>query len=168
MRSKMFMLIIIAIGLIGCSIPAFQPEPTVDYIGTQVSMALTALPSITPQPLPSFTAETADTSSTTPTEIPTSTGVPPTATSIPPENTPTSNITDPAQTLGLPAWKDTLDNGTNWGLDSSGYSDDNTSIKVENGRMIFTSQTAISWLGWRLGGHQVKDALPHLPGGVSC
>lgn len=158
MRSLIFILLVTALVLSGCSLPSFQPEPTVNYIGTQVSAALTAFPSITPQPLPTFTPEPINTPEITPTPTSESTSIPPTVTSIPPENTPTSNISDPAQALGLPDWKDPMDNGTNWGLDSSGYSDDNTSIKIESGHMIFASQTAISWLGWRLGGHQVKDA----------
>ncbi len=159
MKSRICILLILACALSGCTLPALKPEPTVNYIDTQVSIALTAYPSNTPQPLPSFTAEPTGTPAIAiPTETPASTSVPPTVTLIPPVDTPTPNITDPAQVLGLPAWKDALDNGTNWGLDASGYSDDNTSIKIENGRMTFVSQAAISWLGWRLGGHQVKDA----------
>ncbi len=67
--------------------------------------------------------------------------------------TPTITVTpsDPAQALGQPVWNNPLDNGQSFGLGSSGYSDDYSSIYVSGSRMILTSHLASAgWKSWRL------------------
>ena len=150
---KILLISLTLIGLTACSSPSFlNPAPTVDYVATQVGLALTAFPTDTPVP-------TAVQPTVAPTQLPTQ-AVQNTATSIPPTAQPTStpSPSDPAQSLGTPAWQDSFSNGKNWGLDSAGYSDDYTSIKVENDSLVMTSLTATGWQGWRLGGKQAGDA----------
>lgn len=153
---KFLVILILAAILTSCSLPGLKPQPTVDYVATQVSLALTTFPTATlPPALPSSTTAPTNAPQSTPTLEPTPTLIIPSST---PQPSATSAPTDPLQSLGSPSWQDTFDNGAYWGLDSSGYSDDYTAIKVENGSLVLTSKTSTGWQGWRISGKEAGDA----------
>lgn len=138
--------------LSACNLPkAAAPTPTADIVATQVAVLLTE------QPTQTFA----------PTLPPQATSVPPTAALEPtatPENSPTPANTatvsaqDPAAYLGTPAGSDTLDSGKSFGLDATGYDDDYTAIRVENGALVMTSHYATGYRGWRTGGTKLQNA----------
>ncbi len=95
------------------------------------------------------------------TSVPPTAALEPTATpenSPTPANTATVSAQDPAAYLGTPAGSDTLDSGKSFGLDSTGYDDDYTAIRVENGALVMTSHYATGYRGWRTGGTKQQNA----------
>ena len=161
MRKQVIAWILGLILLTGCSLPAFQPEPTIDAVGTQVSQALTAFPTATPPASLEPTLPQVPTSTPT-VELQASPTVTITLTTTPlpqpPAASPTPNQDDPQQQLGQPDRVDSFSNGQNWGLTAAGYSDDYTSVNVENGALTYRSKQPAGWLGWRLGGHEIDQA----------
>ncbi len=156
---KFLLILILATILTSCSLPALNPRPTVDYVATQVILALTTFPTATQPPtLPASTITAPQSTATlesTPTPEPTATLMVPTST---PQPSATSAPTDPRQSLGSPSWQDTFDSGAYWALDSTGYSDDYTAIKIENGSLVLTSKTSTGWQGWRISGKEAGNA----------
>lgn len=143
--------IILLFFLSSCNLPTGGiSTPTVDLVGTQVSVILTSQPTV--QPLPSDTPPPIN----QPTEpnILISTPTPPPD----PSPTPTAISDDPQQVLGAPTFVDTLESGRSFGLQDKPYDDDYTFIRVENGAMILTSRYATGYRGWRTGGTKIGNA----------
>ena len=153
--------------LAGCTLPALNPTPTPDLVGTQVSInlaktpatgptasATAAVPTVPPatvspqttSPAPSATAEVTATATTTATATATATAGATLTPIVLPSATPSS---DPRSTLGDPTWKDTFQNGKSWGLDSP-YDDGNTRVEITNNSMVLTSANAKGRHGWRV------------------
>lgn len=143
-----FTILILAIFLSGCSLT--QSSNGGDAVATEVAKQLTTLPTSTlgqQQP----TAPVLPVATQTP--VPSTATVKPSPTpSITPSITltPTANLSDPATYLGKPAWETTFSDGKSFGLGSSGYKDEHSYIRVDNGSMVMTSYGKIAWRTWRL------------------
>lgn len=104
-------------------------------------------------PTPTLTAT--QTASSTPEMTLTST---PTNT---PEQTPTSEVpatlappvSDPAETLGSPDWRDTFGSGANWPL----YSDDNIDFEIDSDRLSMTAHNPNGWDSWMIAVPSLDD-----------
>jgi len=128
--------------LSACTAAPTQSVPTVDIIGTKVAQTMTALPTNTPQPTQALPAKPSEVAPTSPQPSET----------LAPTPTPTTPPDDPKASLGSPAWKNTLDSGSSFGLDAKGYDDGNTRIAVANGVMTLTSIYPSGYRNWRLTG----------------
>ncbi len=53
---------------------------------------------------------------------------------------------DPAQSLGLPNWRDPFDSSINWYL----YEDDHTRVELQDGNLLLTALNPDGWSGWAL------------------
>ena len=89
-----------------------------------------------------------------------------TAIANPPSNTPApiiSTITPtPTQdnfkdSLGMPAWRDDLNNGGNWSLNKPNTETPNVTIKVENGGLIMTRSVPYGGKNWWLNYQNIQD-----------
>lgn len=133
--------------LSACNLPinSQSAEENVDLVATQVANLLTS----TPQMINTESLSTDNNSQDNNTQNP------PTAepvVSLTPTSTITATLTPtPAGIPTGPAnWSDPLNNGSRFGIDSTGYDDGNTVIQVDNGAMKLTSLGANGWRGWRL------------------
>lgn len=130
--------------------PRQAPEPDIDEVATAVQATLDAQPTWTPVP-PTSTPEpviaTVTPEPATPTVFFTET----------PTLTPTLSSEDPLSYLGQPAAQDTLDTGSGFGIDASGYEDDFTRITVSEGSMFIHNFSTIGWRGWRVRPPQLKN-----------
>lgn len=157
--------LLLVILLTSCSLPRVSPTPSTDEMPTRISALLTAMVTMTPQietavistptiPPATETPLPTQTESPTPTEEPTATpGISSTPTldlttqalaTNTPMSTPTSPADDPALTLGVASIVDPFDNGNNWPIGS----DDYTTAKISDGKMIVTGLTTKD--GWRV------------------
>jgi len=86
---------------------------------------------------------------------------PPTITAKPDQEsatfTPTVSTEDPKLNLGQPDWIDTLTTGNSFGLDPGGTTTYYTLIKVENGKLVMTRDTALVGKTWQLAYPRPKD-----------
>lgn len=150
------LLLIFVIILGGCNLPVSKPpesaiptmildEPTKPSITLIVET-----PTQIPTP-PSADAPTPQPPILTPIPVITSTISAGTTTSIPTANA------DIRETLGKPAFVETFDSGVSFGLDGKVYDDENTLIKVEDGKLKLTSRYANGYHGWRTGGRKVQN-----------
>ena len=168
MRKLIGSFLILALLLSACTLPAINPSPTTDLVGTQVAINLTKapdttkpaivstapLPTVPPSSTPAVTNSSTPTTSATveKTAIATATvtGTIAASATLTPivllTNTPSS---DPRSTLRNPTWKDTFQNADSWGLGSP-YDDGNTRVEITGGAMILTSANAKGWHGWRV------------------
>lgn len=145
-------LLVFSLILAGCNFPFQRQTADPEEVANIVAMTLTAGPQqnltntpviISPTPTliqPSATPTMADTEETTPSETPTQT-----VTSTVP-----SSPAGIKATLGSPSWRDPLDNGKSFGLEGSGYEDENTRVYIENGAMVLSSSSIYGYRGWRL------------------
>ena len=136
---KLFPLLLI-IFLSACNLPIAEKTPTPDLVATIVGMTMTERSRGTETAM-AYTATV------------TMTSTEPAASETPVPETPTQTATLAANfrdTLGAPAWKDTLDDGRNFGLDQSGYQDDYTKINIQNGAMVISNTSQSGYYGWRL------------------
>ena len=159
MQKAWLLLIALTLTLTACNLPVGNtPAPSdADEIATRVAETLTLAAGGASTPLPpgEQTPEGATATPALPPAEPTLTETPqPTLTPTP---TATVNNSDPRQSLGAPAWQDTLDDGDAWGLDSTGYQDDYLGIKIENSSMFLTSYQALGWHSWRLNGQRPQN-----------
>lgn len=131
--------------LSACNLPLDSTEPTgeINLIDTQVANLLTLTPQI-------LNTESTDSDMEAPDNIPQPTQTPHTEVSL----TPSPTITLTATPAGIPTgpadWSDPLNNGSGFGIDSTGYDDGNTIIKIDNGTLKLTSLGGKGWRGWRL------------------
>lgn len=65
-------------------------------------------------------------------------------------SSPTPASDNPKDNLGSPAWKDTLDNGNNWSLSSSGTVSNETLIRTEGGSLVMSRNIASGGKTWWL------------------
>ena len=142
--------LLVLLALSGCSFPS-QQEPTAnpEVVEEIVSLTLTAQAlNIPDQSTPFSSLPTATVLVVTETSTPTITMEPITILS----ETPTITIVPAGfrDTLGSPTWQDTLDFGTSFGLDETGYQDDNTKIVMDDGAMVLSSSSTYGYRGWRL------------------
>lgn len=114
----------------GCNLPRReQAAATPDLVATQVATILVGIPTadlqatLTPQP-----------PSPTPTALPTATA--------------TAPASDPRSLLGEPAYRDTFEKKSAWGLDDP-YDDGHTRVEIKDNRLVLTSTNAEGWMGWR-------------------
>jgi hypothetical protein len=150
MRKPILLLLLIVLLVTACS-PRQATTPEVDAVATAVQETLAAQPTRTPVP-PTHTPEPPP---------PTSTSEAPTPTVFfteTPTLTPTVSSEDPLSYLGQPAGRDTLDSGSGFGIDSSGYEDDYTRITISEGSMFIHNSSTIGWRGWRVRPPLLKDA----------
>lgn len=146
MLKKSILLILVLLVLSGCTMPT-SPEPTADLTEVQDIVAST----LTAQ------AEFLAQQGTPTVDLPVATLTPsatlaPTATALLVTHTPTITVVPDGfrDTLGDPAWRDTLDDGAAFGLDEQGYQDDNTRIFMKDGAMVLSSSSLYGYRGWRL------------------
>jgi hypothetical protein len=162
LKINIIWLILLIFLLSACNLPT-QKTADPDVVAQMVESTLTAQASqiviqeVTntsesqPEASPSetFTATVQNTETLTPT---------PEQTATPTETfTPTISPDDPKQTLGQPAWRNTLDSGGSFGLDAAGYEDDYSRIKVANGVMELTSFSTYGYRNWRLTSQNPDD-----------
>lgn len=137
---KVFYLLIAGFILAGCNFPLLQTQAAPDAIATQVAQFLTQTAvAIPPSETPNLNHNTAT--------------VQPTQT-VTPTITPT--LGDPSTSLGNPYWTGGLNSGGAFGL-SSPYSDSNSQIYLQNGKMILISLIASDWKSWRLTDRNLSD-----------
>jgi PBP1b-binding outer membrane lipoprotein LpoB len=159
-RLTFLSIIIIALLLAGCNMPASQnpTEPTDDSMATEIAKILTGTP-VEVLITPTVSVDQDETEAPTDaveTEAPTEEPVEDTATPTPTATStqaPTATLsdTDPAASLGSPSWVDNLDNGNNWATDNDQF----THIKFENGYMKLTAVSDLD--GWRLPWPTIED-----------
>jgi len=130
---KLFALFILCFFLTGCNFPLLQTQAPPDAVATQVAQFLTQTAVAIPP------SETPSLNQVSPTQQPSQT--------ITPTITPT--LGDPSSSLGSPIWTGGLNSGGAFGL-STPYSDSNSEIYLQNGKMILTSLVASGWKSWRL------------------
>ena len=174
MRKSLVSILLLSLVISACNLPfpsqTAAPTPTVDILGTQVALRLTAAPNSTKAPTSTAFPILAGTST-----LPASTSAP-TNTLLPPTNTPTSTNTpvgptsaiptstltptgipgDPRTALGDPFWKDNFQKATNWGL-TSPYDDGHTRVSIQTGKIILASLDANNWRGWRIQKISLQD-----------
>jgi hypothetical protein len=165
MKKSIITSLILVVLLTSCSLPRMTPTPSTDEMPTRISALLTAMVTMTPQietavistptippatatPVPTETESPTPTEEVTPTEDMTTTPtVDLTAEASytgTPVSTPTSPADDPAKTLGAATTVETFDNGNNWPIGS----DDYTTAKIKDGKMVITGLTTKD--GWRV------------------
>jgi hypothetical protein len=137
---KIVYLLILGILLTGCNFPLLQTQVPADVVATQVAQFLTQTAVAIPP------SETPSLNQSTPTIQGTQT--------ITPTITPT--LGDPSASLGNPYWSGGLNSGVAFGL-STPYSDSNSEISLQNGKMILTSLIASGWRNWRLTDRGLSD-----------
>lgn len=166
MPRKWFAIFLIGILISSCTLPVSStPTLPVDVLATQVSLILTQTATVgvkqaTTTSLPGPTAASAQasataqasTAQTTPTQAsststPTQTNT--SAASPTPSQTPTGVPGDPKTALGNPAWKETFQEASAWGLDTP-YDDGHTRVSITSGKIILKSYDSNGWLGWRM------------------
>ena len=134
-----FLISVMVILLTACNFPGFQPVSTPDVVASQVSQLVTENPS---QPTPTGLTFLPQTETPTPQAINTNT--------VEPSSTPTITSTPEGLPSGDPSWIENFNNGKSFGLDGNTYTDERTTIKVENGNLVLSSAIPDGWLGWRL------------------
>lgn len=153
-----FILLIIAMGLVACNLPAApEPPPTdldpsIDYtaaaetIIAQLTEVAQTLTPTSPGGSPDEATPTATSPAVTDTAVPpTESPAPPTTTSTsPPSPTATLPASDPRSGLGDPAFFDTFTDGTSWPL----YTDDNVSFTVKDSQLEMTAFNPNKYNGW--------------------
>ena len=128
-----------AVLLTACSRTA-TPESAIDTVATSVQATLEAVPTNTEVILPS---------TDTPVPQPTATEtLPPVATETQ-TATPTVVTEDYRNTLGLPAWTDSLDNCSSFGL-CTPYEDDYSKLSIAGGSLLMQSKATQGFRIWRL------------------
>jgi len=137
---KVLIIIAVCIVLSGCNFPLMQTQTPSDAIATRVAQFLTQTAISIPP------SETPVLNRTTPTIQPSLTYTP--------SLTPT--LGDPSTSLGNPFWTGGLNSGSAFGL-ATPYSDSNSEISLQNGKMILTSLVASNWRSWRLTDRGLSD-----------
>lgn len=149
MRKSLVSILLLSLVISACNLPfpsqTAVPTPTVDILGTQVTLRLTAAPNSTKALL-------------LPTNTPTTTNTPVGTTSAAPTSTltPTGIPGDPRTALGNPFWKDNFQKATNWGL-TSPYDDGHTRVSIQTGKIVLASLDANDWRGWRIQKISIQD-----------
>jgi hypothetical protein len=152
MRKSLGFLILASILLSACNLPINEQSSTGDSIATRVASTLTAELNGENNPLGTSVAATltsmptdeisAHSSTPQPSETPAATNT------VPPTETPTPSVT-PTLNLGSPSWRNTLDNGVAFGLQTP-YEDVNSAFSVANGVLVMKSFSSSGFRGWRL------------------
>ena len=152
MKKQILISVFIILILTACNLPSAN-EPEVDIVGTQVSRMLTEVKSQTVSAptntlsAPNLENTTAPEASPTPEFTATSTS---TATNTP---TATQDLSDPAVSLGAPAWTDDFNNVTaKWE-----YSDTWSSFHVANGFLNIISKETPYWHSWYVTSPKIKN-----------
>ena len=155
-------LMVLIFSLSACNLPT-QKTPDPEAVAQMVESTLTSqasqieilqstntsvvLPEASPSQTLTLTVQNTETLTSTPEQ-----------TATPTETfTPTISADDPKQSLGQPAWKNTLDSGGSFGLDAAGYEDDYSRIRVVNGAMELTSYSTYGYRNWRLTSQNPDD-----------
>ncbi len=157
MKKTIFCLLGLVLLLSACNLArSTSTTPSSDLIATQVSIALTSMPTATLAPSPIVT---------TPPPATVTLASQPTASQTLPENTATASVTatntpkpsatltsttspgDPRASLGNPTWeRKTFESGKDFGY----FTNDETSVEVKNGLLVITAEKADNFLGWTL------------------
>lgn len=137
----------IPILLAACNFPIMPGSDKDQMIATQVAMAQTLTKEI-----PIESTKTIEVPLPTQETIP-ATGTP----TITPSPTPSEISFDPAIQFGTPLWSNPVNNGSAFGIDSSGYDDGYTQVSVSDGVMTLKSLTSTGWKGWRLTDRGISD-----------
>lgn len=149
MSKKILIPMLVMLILAGCNLPAGQ-QPTANPTQVQeiVSSSLTAQAE-TQSALNTLTAETPTATQPAATETATPTITQP---AVVMTQTPTITVVPAGfrDTLGDPDWRNNLDSGSAFGLDDTGYQDDNTRIVMKDGAMVLSSSSIYGYRGWRL------------------
>lgn len=152
MRKALGLLTLFSILLSACNLPTSEPSSSSNAIATRVASTLTAEINGENNPLGTSVAATLTSMPTDPIPAPSSTPqpseTPPATMTLPPTETLTPTVT-PTLNLGAPTWRNTLDNGVAFGLQSP-YEDVNSAFSVANGVMVMKSFSSAGFRGWRL------------------
>ena len=150
MLKKLLIPMLVMLVLSGCNLPAAQQTGTANPTDVQaiVSGSLTAQ-AATQADLSTQTAASATSTQPVATETSTPTNTEP---AVVLTETPTITVVPNGfrQTLGDPDWINRLDDGSAFGLDETGYQDDNTRIYMKDGAMVLSSSSTYGYRGWRL------------------
>ncbi|MCJ7696693.1 MAG: hypothetical protein MUO40_14885, partial [Anaerolineaceae bacterium] len=152
MKKQILFSISLILILSACNLPS-AGDPEVDIVGTQVAKLLTEVQSQTISAptgtlaAPNVETATAQEASPTPEFTATSTATP---TSTP---TATQDLSDPAVSLGAPAWTDDFSSVTaKWE-----YSDTWSSFHVANGFLNIISKETPYWHSWYVTSPKIKN-----------
>ncbi|HPC07212.1 MAG TPA: hypothetical protein PLI60_10880 [Anaerolineaceae bacterium] len=132
---------LLAVVLLSACARTVSPESAVDSVSTSVQATLAAVPTNTEVVLPA--TDTPVPQQPTPTET-----LPPAATETQ-TATPTVVVDDYRNTLGAPAWTDSLDNCSSFGL-CTPYEDDYSKVSVSGGSLYMQSKATQGFRIWRL------------------
>jgi hypothetical protein len=155
MRRKLFVLFLIGILISSCNLPVSSiPTLPVDVLATHVSSKLTQTAAVgvkqatnTGLPRPTSTPAQTNPTQAASTPTPTNTGA---AFQTPSQTpTPTGVPGDPKTALGNPAWKETFQKASAWGLDIP-YDDGHTRVSITPGKIVLKSYDGNGWHGWRM------------------
>lgn len=170
MRRKWVLIIAVGLLMTSCNLPTNStPTAQVDVLGTQVSQKLTQTAAAlapqsagtgnpgrtaaSPAPGSSTPAARSATPPLTPSQAASLTAAPTGAASATATPTLTSTPSpvpgDPKTALGSPAWKETFQKPSTWGLDSP-YDDGHTRVSITNGKIQLKSYDGNGWHGWRM------------------
>lgn len=153
MLKRIVIFILISFLLTSCNFPFQQiadPMTVEEIVAMTLTAELPAQAEQTPEPVvvsPTTDEQPASATMTATISITETHTTTPSDTPTPTETVPPAGIKD---TLGAPAWKNTLDDGNAFGLEGAGYEDDNTRIYIENGAMVLSSSSIYGYRGWRL------------------
>jgi hypothetical protein len=71
--------------------------------------------------------------------------------------TPTSTQENLKDSLGMPAWRDDLNNSGNWNLNIPNTDTPNVTIKIENGLLVMTRSVTYGGKNWWLNYQKIQD-----------
>jgi len=134
---------IVVVMLSSCNFPGQSAEPTADIIGTQVSLMLTeGATEEAKSPTETLAPTTEKTEAAEPT---------PTVTVTP---TVTQSASDPAQSLGSPAWTQDFSGSTSaWDFDYT-----QATFQTANGYLNMTTKANANWHSWYVSSPKLKNA----------
>jgi hypothetical protein len=140
-----FLFLILMLIISGCNLPIPNNPNFDDSVATNVSIAKTA--TIIQKYILDAT-NAANPTQNTPTNTPT-----PQPTQI----TPTSTQDNFIKSLGIPSWKDELNNGGNWNLIKPNTDTPNVTTKVENGALVMARTVPYGGKNWWLNYQKIQD-----------
>ena len=80
-----------------------------------------------------------------------------TKTANPIQNTPTPTPDNFKESLGMPAWKDELNNGGNWNLNTPNTDTPNVTTEIKNGSLVMSRSITSGGKNWWLNIQKIQD-----------
>lgn len=158
-RKLPLILLMLALLLSACRLPASTPEPVPveNIVATSVAATLAAKSAgeqPTAQPaVPTATGPAPTQPPPTETHTPTPTATPTETPTPTPTATPTEVPGDPAEELGAPDWRDNFNTEDNW----NGFEDNQSHFELTDGAFLLTAKKANNFEAWTISWPVIKD-----------